>query len=112
MKRRSTSRTFACFCSLTLSVSSCATNPFSPPPKVILAAPHLSFQQLFFSPVGCCAFPRLPRDAAKPTLPELNLHNTRVRRKPERLPSSRCIESAQPTMLVCAPCLHALPIQH
>jgi hypothetical protein len=25
----------------------------------------------------------------------LNLHNTRVRRNPERLPSSRCIESAQ-----------------
>src|SRR6267142_5591398 len=32
---------------------------------------------------------------AKPTLPQLNLHNTRVRRKTERLPSSRCIESAQ-----------------
>ena len=25
----------------------------------------------------------------------MNLHNTRVRRNPERLPSSRCIESAQ-----------------
>jgi hypothetical protein len=60
MKRRSTSRTFACFCSLTLSVSSCATNPFSPPPKVILGAPHLSFQQFFFSPGWVLCFSASP----------------------------------------------------
>jgi hypothetical protein len=56
--------TFACFCSLTLFVSSCPTNSFFPLPKVILDAPHLSFQQfspshvwvLCFSasPPGCC----------------------------------------------------------
>jgi hypothetical protein len=69
MKRRSTSRTFACFCSLTLSVSSCATNPFSPPPKVILGAPHLSFQQLFFSPGWMLCVSASPGGAAKPTLP-------------------------------------------
>lgn len=49
---------------------------------------------LTFSRLGACAFPRLPQGAATPTLPQLNLHNTRVRRNPERLPSSRCIESA------------------
>ena len=38
---------------------------------------------------------RVSPGAATPTLPQLNLHNTRVRRNPERLPSSRCIESAQ-----------------
>ena len=36
-----------------------------------------------------------PRGTAKPTLPQLNLHNIRVRRNPEPLPSSRCIERAQ-----------------
>jgi IS30 family transposase len=35
-----------------------------------------------------------PRDAAKPTRAQLNLHNTRVRPNPQRLPSSRCIERA------------------
>ena len=57
--------------------------------------PHLSFQQLFFSPVWVLCFPAPPRGSAKPTLPQSNLHNTSVRRNPERLPSSRCIESAQ-----------------
>ena len=42
--------TFACFCSLTLFVSSCPTNLFALLPKVILTALHLSFPQLFFSP--------------------------------------------------------------
>ena len=56
--------TFACFCSQTLFVSSCSTNSFFPLPKVILDAPHLSFQQLLTShvsllcfspsPPGCC----------------------------------------------------------
>jgi hypothetical protein len=41
--------TFACFCSLTLFVSSCPTNSFFPLPKVILDVPHLSFQQLLRS---------------------------------------------------------------
>ena len=55
---------FACFCSLTLFVPSCPTNSFSPLSKVILDAPHLSFQQLLrfhvwvpcfsASPPGCC----------------------------------------------------------
>ena len=76
-------------------MSSCPTNLFSPLPKVILTAPHLRFQQRFFSPGWVFAFPRLSGANAKPTFPQLNLHNTRVRRNPERLPSSRCIESAQ-----------------
>ena len=73
----------------------CLTNPFSLLSAVILTAPHLSFQLLFFSPAWLLCSSALPRDAAKPTLAQLNLHNTRVRRNPERLPSSRCIESAQ-----------------
>jgi hypothetical protein len=76
-------------------VSSCPTNLFSLLPKVILTAPHLRFQQRFFSPGWVFAFPRLSGAKAKPTFPQLNLHNTRVRRNPQRLPSSRCIESAQ-----------------
>jgi hypothetical protein len=76
-------------------VSSCPTNPFSLLPKVILTAPHLSFQQRFFSPGWVFAFPHFSGANAKPTFPQLNLHNTRVRRNSERLPSSRCIESAQ-----------------
>ncbi len=76
-------------------MSSCPTNLFSLLPKVILTAPHLSFQQLFFSPgLGAC-FPASLRGARQTYFPQLNLHNTRVRRNPERLPSSRCIESAQ-----------------
>jgi hypothetical protein len=56
--------TFACFCSLTLFVSSYPINSFFPLPKVILDAPHLSFQKLLRShvwvlcfsaaPPGCC----------------------------------------------------------
>jgi Putative transposase len=56
--------TFLCFRSLTLFVSCCPTNSFSPIPKVILEGPHLSFQQLLgshvwvlcfsASPAGCC----------------------------------------------------------
>ena len=76
-------------------MSSCPTNLFSLLPKVILTAPHLRFQQRFFSPGWVFAFPHLSGANAKPTFPQLNLHNTRVRRNPERLPSSRCIESAQ-----------------
>jgi len=76
-------------------VSSWPTNLFSLLPKVILTAPHLRFQQRFFSPGWVFAFPHLSGANAKPTFPQLNLHNTRVRRNPERLPSSRCIESAQ-----------------
>jgi hypothetical protein len=52
--------TFACFCSLTLFVSSCPTNSFSPLPKVILDAPHLSFQQLLCSHVWALCFPASP----------------------------------------------------
>jgi hypothetical protein len=49
MKRRSTSRNV---CVLLLANSLCVflSNQFLfPLPKIILAAPHLSFQQLFFS---------------------------------------------------------------
>ena len=52
--------TFACFCSLTIFVSSCSTNPFSPLPKVILDAPHLSFQQLLRSHVCVLCFSAAP----------------------------------------------------
>ena len=82
MKRRSTSRNF---CVLPLATSLCvflSDQSLSPLPKVILTAPHLSRQQLFFSPGWVLCFSVSPRDAAKPTLPQLNLHNTRVRRKP------------------------------
>src|SRR5439155_24341696 len=104
--------TFACLRSLSLFASSCPTNPFSLLPNVILTAPHLSFQQLFFSRRWVLRFLASPRGTARPTLPQLNLHNIRFRRNPEPLPSSRCIESAQPTVLVRASCLLALPIQH
>jgi hypothetical protein len=40
-----------------------------------------------------------------------NLHRARVRRNRGRLPSSRCIESAELTVLVYAPRPFALPIQ-
>ena len=69
--------TFACFCSLTLFVSSCPTNSFFPLPKVILDAPHLSFQQLLRSHVWVLCFPASPPGCCTPTLPQLNLHNTR-----------------------------------
>jgi hypothetical protein len=51
--------TFACFCSLTLFVSSCPTNSFFPLPKVILDAPHLSFQQLLRSHVWVLVLSRV-----------------------------------------------------
>jgi hypothetical protein len=54
----------------------------------------LSFQLLFFSPAWLLCSSAPLRDAAKPTLAQLNLHNTRIRRNPERLPSSRRIERA------------------
>jgi hypothetical protein len=74
-------------------VSSCPTNLFSLLPKVILTAPHLRFQQRFFSPGWVFAFPHLSGANAKPTFPQLNLHNTRIRRNPERLPSRQSIFS-------------------
>jgi hypothetical protein len=40
-------------------VSSWPTNLFSLLPKVILTAPHLRFQQRFFSPAWVFAFPHL-----------------------------------------------------
>ena len=52
--------TFACFCSLTLFVSSCPTSSFFPLPKVILDTPHLSFQQLLHSHVGVLCFSASP----------------------------------------------------
>jgi hypothetical protein len=76
-------------------VSSCPDNPLPLLPKVILTSPHLSRQQRFFSPGWMLSFSASPRDAATPTLPQLNLHNTRVRRKASGFPSSRCIERAQ-----------------
>jgi hypothetical protein len=47
----------------------------------MLTAPHSSCQQLFFSPGWVLCFSAPPRGTVKPTLPQLNLHNTRVRRK-------------------------------
>jgi len=52
--------TFACFCSLTLFVSSCPTNYFFPLPKVILDAPLVSFQQLLRSHVWVLCFSASP----------------------------------------------------
>jgi hypothetical protein len=78
-----------------LFVSSSPTILFSLLLTVILTASRLCFQLLFFSPGWLLCFLAPLRGHAKPTLPQLNLHNTRVRRKPERLPSSRCIESAR-----------------
>jgi hypothetical protein len=57
-------------------VSSWPTNLFSLLPKVILTAPHLRFQQRFFSPGWVFAFPHLSGANPKPTFPQLNLHNT------------------------------------
>jgi hypothetical protein len=54
------SETFACFCSLTLLASSCPTNSFFRLPKVILDAPHLSFQQLLRSHVWVLCFSTAP----------------------------------------------------
>jgi hypothetical protein len=87
--------TFACFCSLTLFVSSFPINSFFLLPKVMLDAPHLRFQQLLRSSRLRAVLSRVSPRVLPRTLPQLNLHNTRVRRNPERLPSSRCIESAQ-----------------
>jgi hypothetical protein len=41
------------------------------------------------------SFSASPRDAAKPTLPQLNLHNTRVRRKASGFLQVAVFESAQ-----------------
>ena len=41
-----------------------------------------------------CPPSRIPDVSSNPLFPLLNFHNTRVRRKTERLPSSRCIERA------------------
>jgi len=92
-------------------VSSCPTNLFSLLPKVILTAPHLSFQQLFFSLGWVLCFPHLSGANAKPTFPQLNLHNTRVRRNPSGF-LQVAVSKAPNTVLVRASCLLALPIQH
>jgi hypothetical protein len=51
-------------------------------PKVILTAPRLSCSAIFFSPGWVLCSSASPRHATRPTLPQLNLHNTRVRRNP------------------------------
>src|SRR6266850_7094122 len=60
MKRRSTSRNF---CVLLLANSLCVflcNQSLFPIPKVILGAPHLSFQQFFFSPGWVLCFSASP----------------------------------------------------
>src|SRR6267378_2568087 len=52
-------------------VSSCPTNLFSLLPKVILTAPHLSFQQRFFSPRRVFAFPHLSRGQRQTYFPSI-----------------------------------------
>jgi hypothetical protein len=56
--------------------------------------------------------PRLPRGAATPTLPQLNLHNTRVRRTPSGFLQVALSKARNPTVLASALCLFALPIPH
>lgn len=52
--------TFARFCSLTLFVSFCPANSFFPLLKVILDAPHLSFQQFLRSHIWVLCFSAVP----------------------------------------------------
>jgi hypothetical protein len=54
--------TLACFCSLTLFVSSCPTNSFFLLPKVILDAPHFELSAILtFSRLGAVLFRGSPR---------------------------------------------------
>jgi len=67
--------------------------------------------ELFFSPGWVLCFSASPRDAAKPTLPQLNLHNTRVRRKPSGFLQVAVSNARNPTVLMWASCPLARPIQ-
>jgi hypothetical protein len=71
--------------------------PISFPYSPRSSSPHhtCAFSNASSLPVGSLLSRHLSGANAKPTFPQLNLHNTRVRRNPERLPSSRCVESAQ-----------------
>jgi hypothetical protein len=57
-------------------------------------------------------YPASPWDAPTPTLPQLNLHNTRVRRKASGFLQVAVSNARNPTVLVSTHCQLALPIQH
>jgi hypothetical protein len=79
---------------------------------VILTAPHLSGQQLFFRPGWVLRFSASPQEAAKPTLPPLNLHSIRVRRNRSGFLQVAVSKARNRTVLVQATCCPlALPIQ-
>src|SRR6266853_573160 len=63
------------------------------------SAAHLSFQQPFFSPVGCCALLHIPGASPNPLFPQLNLHRARIRRNPSGFLQTAVIESAQSSLL-------------
>jgi hypothetical protein len=112
MKRRSRSRN-SCVLLLANSLSvflfnqSLFPTPQDHPRRLLLSLP-----QLFFSPGRVLHSSAPPQVAAKPTLPQLNLHNTRVRRNPSGFLQVAVSKARNLTVLVCAPCLLALPIQH
>ena len=56
-------------------------------------------------------FSASPPDAAKPTLPQLNLHNTSVHRKPNGFLQVAVSNARNPTVLMWASCPLARPIQ-
>jgi hypothetical protein len=60
---------------------------------------QLSATLLLFSGWVLC-FSASPPDAAKPTLPQLNLHNTRVRRKPNGFLQVAVSNARNPTVLM------------
>jgi hypothetical protein len=67
--------------------------------EIILSQHFLVFSNSFSLAVGSRILPHIPSASLQPVFPlvfpQLNLHSGGVRRNPERLPSSRCIESAQ-----------------
>ena len=72
------------------------TNLFSHLPRSSFRPAFQLFNNSSSLSIACFRPSRIHGVSSHPLFPPLNLHSARVRRKPERLPSSRCIESAQP----------------
>src|SRR5712692_12087882 len=66
----------------------------SPPTDLFRSQHFCVFSNPSSLTVGNCALPHIPGASQNLLFPRLNLHSSRARRHPGRLPSSRCIESA------------------
>ena len=97
-------RKFACFDPLRTAVSCRGTDLLFQLLQPRSSASFFAAASFGAHPVTCRAMRHSLGTARRRSFPLLNLHSARVRRNRGRLPSSRCIESAQAHRALCTAC--------